>query len=331
MKLKTLPLLLIALLGMLLVTPGYARIYRCENAQGQSVFQDRPCLWQNQINDQAQPGQQSDPNQRHFLWKATSARNTIHLFGSIHFGSSEMYPLPEVVTRAYDGSDALVVEVNTNEVDPKVLQQFMIERGSYPKGDTLEKHLSPETWNKLLLAAHEQHLDIAKLQDKQPWLIVFSLATLAITKSGFSPNFGIDQYFLKGAQGRKPIIELESAEQQMLLMTTFSRVEQERLLKETLDQLEQASSYFRSMLKAWNSGDVSTVQELIQSEIGSEPSAKELYDEMFTKRNHAMTDKLIEMSKSGQNYFVVVGAGHMVGEEGIVELLRGQGYQVTQL
>lgn len=332
MRFKKTLLVLAGLFTAAFLSLGYAGVYKCKTPQGQTVFQDRPCP--NATNTAPAESANKEAvrqSNQHFLWKASSKVNTIHLFGSIHFGSTEMYPLPDVVTRAYDSSDALIVEVNTRQANPDAMAVTLLQSGSYPEGETAQSHLSPETWEQLTRTAKKQRLDLTKLQNQKPWLIALSLATLAIQKSGFSPEFGVDQYFITGAEGRKPILELESAQQQMNLLSTFSMIEQNRLLKETLDQLDQATVYFRSLLEAWQTGDASRLKDLVQSEIDTDPDAKKLYDALFTKRNHAMTDKIIKLSESGGSYFVVVGAGHLVGQEGIVELLRGKGYEVTQL
>lgn len=326
-------LLLLASLFLLSHPPtGYAGVYQCENPQGQTVFQDRPCRNPGNTEPQSSTAE-NGPRQsdRHFIWKASSAVGIIHLLGSIHFGSTEMYPLPEVITQAFTASDALIVEVHTNEADAEEMVKALAHTGSYPEGETVQEHLSPENWEKLTLAAKSQRLNLQTLQSQKPWLISLTLATLAIQKSGFSPEFGIDQYFINGAEGKKPILELESAQQQIKLLSTFSTIEQNRLLEETLDQLDQGPSYFRSMLKAWQAGDSAKIKELIQSEMNTDPGARKLYHALFTTRNHAMTEKIVKFSESGKNYFVVVGAGHLVGEEGIVELLRGRGYELTQL
>ncbi|MGR9107568.1 MAG: TraB/GumN family protein [Gammaproteobacteria bacterium] len=332
MKMKKTLSILACLFMATFLSLGYAGVYKCKNPEGRTVFQDRPCSDALHSVLQTETSQQvSRHSDRHFLWKASSPMNTIHLLGSIHFGSTEMYPLPEVVTKAYEGADALIVEVNTNETDDDRMTLFLTQSGSYPEGETVENHLDPETWKKLTRAAKAQQLDLQKLQNQQPWLISLGLTTLAIQRSGFSPEFGIDQYFITGAEGKKPILELESAQEQMNLLSTFSLVEQDELLKETLEQLDQATVYFRSLLEAWQSGDTGRIKELTQNDIDTDPEAKKLYDALFVKRNHSMTEKIVKLSESGQNYFVVVGAGHLVGEEGIVELLRGRGYEVTQL
>ncbi len=332
MKLRTILLVLTSLLSVSFPWPGFAGVHQCTDANGQIVFQDRPCVRPVDLSlHDGATHPAVNQNNRHFLWKATSKVNTIHLFGSIHFGSTEMYPLPEAASQAYESSDALIVEVNLNEADPRATALTLMQSGSYPEGETVQADLSPEIWEKLTKVAKKQRLDLLKLQSQKPWLISLTLNTLAIQKSGFSPEFGIDRYFINGAEGKKPILELETAQQQMVLLSTFPTVEQNRLLKETLDQLDQATSYFRSMLEAWQTGDTARLRDLTQSEIASDPDARKLYDVFFARRNHAMTDKIVEFSRSGENYFIVVGAGHLVGEQGIIELLRGRGYELTQL
>lgn len=326
-------LLLLASFSILApLSVGYSGVFKCKNPEGQAVFQDRPCRNPGNTDPHTSASvSKKEHDNRHFLWKASSESGTVHLFGSIHFGSTEMYPLPKVVTEAYAGSDALIVEVNTNQIDTEEMLKSLEQTGTYPQGETVQQHLSPETWEKFTRTVKNQKLNLQTLQNKKPWLISLSLATLAIQKSGFSPKFGIDQYFITGAEGKKPILELETAQQQMDLLSTFSLVEQNKLLDETLSQLEQGPVYFRSILNAWQIGDSAKIKELTQSEIDTDPDARKLYHALFTARNHAMSKKIDKIAESGKNYFVVVGAGHLVGEEGIVELLRGKGYRLTQL
>ncbi len=332
MRLKKTLLILISLSIGISLSVGCAGIFKCTTPQGQRVFQDRSC--RDVINPALRENVIKEPISRidkHFLWKASSKVNTVYLFGSIHFGSTEMYPLPDVVTQAYNSSDALIVEVNTNLIDPRTMTLTLAQSGSYPKGETVKDHLSPETWEKLTRMAKKQQMDLKTLQSLKPWMISLGLNVLAIKKSGFSPEFGIDQYFITRAERRKPILELESGQQQMELLSTSSTIEQDKMLKKTLDQLENTASFFRSVLEAWQTGDTRHLKDLILRDIDTDPDTKSLYEALFTIRNHAMTDKIVKLSESGKNYFVVVGAGHLVGEEGIVELLRDRGYEVTQL
>lgn len=326
--------LLVVILGLMFnPASSQAGVYKCTSADGQTTFQDRPCA--SPTNPEPAENTADSPAEadsgKHFLWKASSNTATVHLLGSIHFGSTEIYPLPGVITDAYDRSDTLVVEVNADEQTLQESMATMVRSGTYPDGTTLQDHVTPELWEKVAKTAVSQKLDLNALQTRQPWLITLMLATLAVERSGFSPKLGIDRYFITGATGSKPIVELESVGEQMQLLSAFSELEQSKLLEETLDQLDQGPAYFRSMLAAWQNGNAAELETLIRQDMDANPETRKIFDRLFTRRNHTMAEKIIKMSAPGKSLFVVVGAGHMVGDEGIVELLRANGYTVIQL
>ncbi len=308
-----------------------AGVHKCQNANGQTIFQDRPC--QNPGNTEPARAEKSSASvsDKHFLWKAQSNTSTIHLLGSLHFGSTEMFPLPTVITDAYDSSDTLIVEVNADQQKLKEASDILIKTGTYIDGSNLQDHISAKTWEQVSNTAELQKLDINRLKVQKPWLICFTLAALSIERSGFSPKLGIDRYFITGATDKKPILELETVSEQMELLSHFSSLEQDKLLEETLKQLEQGPTYFRSMLVAWQTGDTNKMEELTRKNIDTDEDGKRIYKVIFTDRNHSMVEKILKYAEPGKSLFVVVGAGHMVGSEGIVELLRTQGYEITQL
>ena len=321
------------LLCLFVVSNSYAGVYKCKSASGQTTFQDRPCL--------RRPGQTtSDSNPvksgvnstgKHFLWKATLGETTIHLLGSVHVGSSDMYPLAPVITAAYEASRTLVVEVNADEKRLAAAAKKMLQLASYNDGTTLQDHISEKTWDKLSRTAARKNLNLEALKTQKPWAITLALAGLMIRDSGFSPKLGIDRYFITGARNKKPILELESVDEQMALLSQFSNLEQDKLLWQTLKDLDQGPQHFRDMLAAWQTGETQKLYELTTQDINADPAHKAIYDSLFTRRNHSMTEKIDQLVRTGDRYFIVVGSGHMVGPEGIIQLLKNKGYEVTQL
>ncbi len=317
----------------LFTVTGHAGVYKCKNAEGKTTFQDRPCLKKpdglgksSNKNDRA-----ANDTGKHFLWKALSGETTVYLLGSVHVGSSDMYPLAPVITNAFDSTDTLVVEVDTNDVQMVDAATKMFESSQYNDGTTLQEHISPETWELLAKTLKRRNLDIEGLKAQKPWVITLMLTGLAIQESGFSAKLGVDHYFLTGTRGKKDIVELETADFQLNLLKNFSEVDQEKMLAQTLKDFDKGPQIFRNMLSAWQAGDTDKLHKLATQGADSDPLYKNIYDELFTKRNHSMTEKIDQLAQPGGQYFVIVGSGHMTGPEGIVELLKNKGYEVTQL
>jgi hypothetical protein len=271
---------------------------------------------------------------KQFFWKVTSpgAGATTYLLGSVHFGDESMYPLAQVIRDAFAASDALVVEINSLDLDPLSAAALFAEKGMYNMdGSKLQSEIQTGTWQSLLAAAERYGLTPELLQLQRPWLVALSLSALEFKRAGFSESLGVDQHFLRQAQGVKPILELESLSEQIGIFESFSSVEQEAFLIQTLADLERGATYLRELLGAWQAGDAQGLNSLINESFQSSPFDQRVYQMLFVNRNLAMTRKIEDMMSSGQTHFVVVGAGHLVGEQGIVQMMRQKGYAVEQL
>ena len=329
-KIKT---LVIFLLLSVFAMVGHAGVYKCKNAAGNTTFQDRPCLKKpgDIENDANKNGLAANDSGKHFFWKAVSGDNTVYLLGSVHVGSSEMYPLAPVITQAFETTDFLVVEVDISDNQQMDIATKMLQTSQYTDGSTLQDHISVDTWNLLAKTLKRRNMDIEAVKVQKPWAITLMLMGLTIQESGFSPKLGVDHYFITGARGKKNIVELESADSQMNLLRSFPESDQEKFLTQTLNSFDQGPQIFRNMLSAWQTGDTKKLHQLTTQGIDSDPSYKRIYDELFTKRNHSMMQKIDQLVQTGGRYFVIVGSGHMTGPDGIVALLKTKGYEVTQL
>ena len=137
-----------------------------------------------------------------FLWKVQSNTTTVYLLGSVHFMKKEFYPLNKRIEDAFDKSAVLAVEANVDDVSKLDIQGLM-EKAFYPSDDTLEKHVSAETYGRVKKAFEEFGIP-AWLMDKQkPWFLALTLESLALVKLGFDPTYGIDVHFLSEASGKR--------------------------------------------------------------------------------------------------------------------------------
>jgi len=265
-----------------------------------------------------------------FLWKVQSKTTTVYLLGSIHFMKKEFYPLNKIIEDAFDKSTVLAVEANVDDVSKLDIQGLM-EKAFYPSDDTLEKHVSAETYGRVKKEFEAFGMP-AWLMDKQkPWFLALTLESLALVKLGFDPTYGIDVHFLSEASGKKKIKELESIDYQINLLSGFSDGEQEAFLLSTLKDLNSYEKEVDKLLVAWVSGDTGGVESILKESTIKDEGMASVYDKLLYERNRNMVSKIEGYLKSGEIHFVVVGAGHLLGERGIINLLRQKGYQIEQL
>jgi uncharacterized protein YbaP (TraB family) len=266
-------------------------------------------------------------NQKSFLWKAQSKTGTVYLLGTIHFFKKELYPLKKTIEDAFDKADVLAVEANIEDVSNLSIQKLM-EAAFYSGNDTLEKHVSGETYELVKKEFADSVLPSELINKQRPWLIALTLTSLKLVQLGFDPSYGIDIHFLSKAEGKKEIAELESVDYQIGLFSKFSDKEQEIYLLNTLKDLKMLAQEVNELIPAWKSGDVKTLEFILKKD--EDEKTAFINERLIYERNRGMASKIEDFLKTAETYFVVVGAGHLVGDRGIIEILKGKGYSVEQ-
>jgi len=250
-----------------------------------------------------------------------------YLLGSIHLGSKDMYPLAKEVEDAFERSTALIVEVDINRVDQQGMQAMILSKGLYGDDDSLWNHVSPETRKALEKFCEKYGFPAVAMAKFKPWMAALTVATLPLTKSGMEAGLGIDKYFLdKAAQAKKKVVEAESAEWQIKLLSDFPAELQEKYMSSALE--EGALDKVKKIQEIWMAGDAAALDALIH-ENSSVPEA--ITRGMLEDRNPHMADVAEQYLKGKETAFMVVGAAHMVGAEGVVKLLEKRGYKVEQI
>lgn len=266
---------------------------------------------------------------RHSLWKVEGTNNTVYLLGSIHLLKEDNYPLPAPIEAAFSNSLIAVFEADVSRMQQPESQLKLMTKARLPAGETLKSQLSSETY-----ARFEEHLKKLELPEMvfaqlKPSLAAITLAMLELQKMGFDPAHGVDQHFYNRArQDGKTTEALESVDFQIDLLTNFTKEEGELLMKTTLKDIENTQKMYDEIVQAWKTGDVDAMEKLINEALREAPA---IARRLLTDRNHNWVPKIREMLKGGKPAIVIVGAGHLVGPEGVVALLRQQGLKVTQL
>lgn len=277
----------------------------------------------------------SKPKQtdRLFMWKVSSGEKELYLVGSIHMVPANFYPLPAGMEKAFDKSNVLVLEIDESKEDPQATQMYAMKAGVYLDGDSITNHITKDT-------AAEFQKWIAKcdpmtamsLQRMKPWFASLMIPISELQKRGFDPKKGIDKHFMEQAQAQKKgIDELESSEFQLKLLSGFSEDLQDKLLMSSLVDAANTDRDATDMVNAWKTGDADLMDAVVTRDEKQHPELKPVMEKLLYDRNVGMAEKIAEYLKSGKQYFVVVGAGHLVGPRGLVALLKQKGFTVEQV
>ena len=177
------------------------------------------------------------PPQRHMLWRVSGEAGEGWLLGSLHFGTPDLYPLAEPFQRAWRASGELLVELDIRALPPEQMQRVVTREGVYPNDTTLQQHLPPLTWQRVKEAAGRYGMPLVLLQQQRPWLAALTLTMLELQRSGWREDLGLDRHFLDRAGQQRPVLELESFEQQIALFSGLTEAEQVAMLDSTLAEL----------------------------------------------------------------------------------------------
>jgi uncharacterized protein YbaP (TraB family) len=262
------------------------------------------------------------------LWKASRARHTIYLLGSIHLATRDMYPLPEHVEQAFRNSSMLVVEVDLNKMDQGKFQTLVMANGMYPPEDALWNHITADTKSLVFRFCHANGVNPQAFAKLKPWLAAMTTALVPAQMAKQEFVQGLDRHFLDQAAQRMRVEPIESAEYQFRLRAGMPEAEQERSLRSALKGAGQGAEDFKQLQSFWLDGDAEKLDAYLCSSMQGDP---EYAKRIFSDRNRRMADRAEQCLNNGERCFVVVGAGHMVGKDGVVRLLQERGYKVEQV
>ena len=264
------------------------------------------------------------------MWRVQSKRSTVYILGSIHLLKKDIYPLSRTIENAFEKSDYLAVEADINEIGRLNIQKLM-ESAFYSGNDTLEKHVSRSTFDTIKEQTERLGLPVEFVYNQKPWFLGLTLSSVELMKAGYDSNYGMDKYFLSKAAGTKKILELESLDYQIDLLSSLNDDEQELFLLYTLKDLKILTQEVDNLVEAWQSGAVESMEKTVTKSFTEDRRFSGIYDKLINKRNRSMALKIEGFLKTNGTCFVVVGAAHLLGDRGIIQLLKGRGYSVEQL
>ena len=262
------------------------------------------------------------------LWEIKTDRNSVYLLGSLHLMKKEAYPLSRAIENAYDNSGIIVFETDLDAMNDPAFQLKMMSAGMYLEGNTLSKNLPKKTYLLLKERLKELNLPVESFDSFKPWFCATVISIAELKKRGFDPVFGIDNYFFsKAKQDSKKRFFFETGEFQINLFTAMEELNQTLFLEQTLKDIEIIETMFPEIVKCWKNGDAKNLALIINKSLMEYPA---IYERFIIKRNNNWLSMIESFLRQDKNVLIIVGTGHLVGGEGIVELLKNKGYKLKQ-
>ncbi len=262
------------------------------------------------------------------VWLISSGEQKVYLGGTMHLLRSSDFPLPEQYDKAYLDADKLYFETDISGMSDIGTQALMLQQLTYSDGRTLESVLNEEAYS--ALASHLQNagLPIAMVQKFKPGLLISTLSVIEMQKMGFSPQ-GVDAFFnTRARKDGKPVAQFESIDDQIGFLAAMGEGNESEFILLSLKDLEEVHM-LEQIIDAWRTGDNDKLSALFIDDMKEQ--SNDLYQDILVSRNNHWMPMIEAMFSQQGTEFVLVGAAHLVGEDGLLQLLAGKGYTVSRL
>jgi len=263
------------------------------------------------------------------VWKITKGNQHLFIGGTIHLLGKADYPLPQSFHQAYQQAVKIVLETDIQKIQSPEFAQTLVAQVMYPPGQNLQRILKPETFQALEKHLNSRGIPIASLMQLKVGMVVVTLSTIELQRMGLA-GMGVDGFFNAQARvDKKSMGQLETPEQQVAFIAEMGTGLENEIIEHTLRDLKSLPNLLKVLKRAWRHGDIEKLNE-----VGILPFKRdypEVYQALLVKRNKIWLPQIEALLKSKEIELVLVGALHLVGDEGILQLLQKNGYQIEKL
>jgi len=267
--------------------------------------------------------------EKNFLWKVAGDKNTVYILGSIHLLKRDRAVLKPIIQEVFTDSKRLVLEIDLLKEGPEKFQQLLMQKGIDGDGKQLQQQLSPETYKLAAERADDLGIELKLLAPFKPWVVALTMVVMQLQKWGYDPNLGIDHQLARRAkQASKPVAGLETAEFQIDIFSRLTAPEQDMFLRQSLLEMDQLEKSVDDVVAVWENGDIARGEQLFLQSMLAYP---ELKAKVLDERNRSWIGQIERFLKEDEDILVVVGAAHLVGKEGVIELLKARGHKLEQM
>ena len=263
------------------------------------------------------------------MWKLEGHSNSVYMLGSVHLLRADDHPLPSIIDEAYQDAETLIMELDMDDIDPVEAQSLLTQLGLIHDDRSLNDLMGAENYAEAEKLANSADIPLAMLAKSEPWLAAITVEQLMLTRIGFNPRFGIENYLMEkaGVDG-KEILGLENVQEQLQFLDGMSMEAQRSLLLQSLKESVDIQQIMDELVHAWRHGDIAFMEDNMLHEMRQYP---ELYQTIVVDRNISWLEQIEDLLDEQDDYLIVVGALHLIGEDGVPSLLTARGREVTQL
>lgn len=263
------------------------------------------------------------------LWQISGTTNSVYLLGSVHLLRSEDYPLPSAFDTAYDDADILIMEVDMDDLDPIASQSMFTTYGVLQDDRTLRDLMGDDLYRQAEEAAKVVDIPLEMLSKTEPWYAAMTIEIMMLGRVGFDPTLGVEMYMLsKATQDGKRIDGFETVEEQIRLLDSMSLPAQREMLLSTLHESAKLKGMMDGIVDAWRHGDIAELESGMLEEVQKH---EELNKALVTDRNTRWVRQIEGLLKHDRDYLIIVGALHLVGQDGVPKQLLRNGHRIRQL
>lgn len=264
------------------------------------------------------------------VWKVSDGDSYIYLGGTVHLLRPSDFPLPDAYQQAYDDSERIFLETDLAAMTEIAVQQRMLRQLTYGDGRTLRSVLDEDVYQELTqYVENVTGMPMVMMDSFRPGLLVSSLSVLEFQRLGFTPE-GVDAHFYARAiEDGKPVGELETVDEQFAVLASMGEGYENEFIRYSLQDIDNIGDSIESLVRAWRSGNEQQLEADFVTPMQEQSQA--LYDSLLANRNHAWMARIEAMFTEPGTEYVLVGAAHMVGDDGLLRLLRERGFQVSRL
>lgn len=263
------------------------------------------------------------------VWEVSRGDALLYLGGTIHALRPSDYPLPEEFEYAYAAADEIYFEVDLRAALDPAFQATALQSYSYNDGRSLYAVLSEEVYTDFYTLAGRFGVPAGALDNLKPSPATTTVLFLELGNIGFGPQ-GVEMRFLEQAERDElPQGSLESLEFQTSLLANLGEGNEDALVADFVEQIGTLEDYMNEAVSAWREGDIGRIDESLLTDMAEQ--FPEDFAAMFTRRNRNWVPQIMAMLDDVDTEFVLVGVGHMPGEDGLLELLRQEGATVRSL
>jgi uncharacterized protein YbaP (TraB family) len=245
------------------------------------------------------------------------------LFGTIHSDDPRVTRLPAPVRASLDSAAAVVLEV----VPDAAMQQASRDAMLSSPDERLSEKLPPALYQEIVVALADRGLPQSAAERLKPWAV---LLVLNMPPATAEPVLDLILY-QRAIQSGKPVVGLETLEEQLSVFQNLSREDQIALLDATLRERAEFPQIFSALLNAYLARDLARLMQLGQTLAANNPEVDaRLRWALIHARNQRMFDRLVPIIQRGSR-FIAVGALHLPGSDGLLQRLQGVGVKVTRI